>query len=400
MKRVAILSDLVNFDPAYSICRVIADQCKMLSRHGYKPRLLVRQWLRHTHDAAYEAEIVELDHGDDIGDNKVHVTGVSTLDVFRLCKQLRKALAGFDVVLTHDLVFQPNMWIAHLAAKQVAAECTNLRWLHWIHSSGDMRVAEQGGPFVDELRAPFPNSALVAMHDFDAAYKRKLYGHLTEQIVIVPNPIDVTADFHSAALAAIERLSLMAADVIAVYPCRLDRGKRPHLVLEVFAELQRGGWDARVVICDFHSTMGDKAAYRDEMKRYAESKRLPVLFASDLEGSENGAPYSYCLPHKAIMDLLEAADVLVHPSVSECDPLVVPEAAWKRCGLVLSADVGVFGLYAGADLYQFDNPARVAEEIAYQMESNAVLRLHAEMRKTRSLEGTWPRLKAVVEQQW
>src|SRR3989304_9276339 len=56
------------------------------------------------------------------------------------------------------------------------------------------------------------------------------------------------------------------------------------------------------------------------------------------------------------MDLMEYSDVFIHPSRSESDPLTVPEAAWKRCGLVLNFDLPVFRQWDGrALLYKFSS---------------------------------------------
>jgi len=423
VKQVAILTDILNFDPAYSICRVVADQCKMLVRNGYTPRLLVRSGFHHLHDNAYAgAEIVELDHGDSIGNNEVVITETIDLDVFRLQKQMTEALADVQVVLTHDLIYQENLWLAHLVAKRIAHERGDLHWLHWVHSSTKKDVWKKTKQYRKEMQQSFPNSHLVAMHPEEVNRKGTLFGYEWDKIDIIPNPVDFLADFHPAAVQAVEKLDLMRADIVGIYPCRLDRGKQPHVLIEVFAGLQDMGYDARVVIVDLHSTAGDKADYRKQMQTLAEKRKVPVLFTSSLEGEENGAPYNYCIPHKAVMDLMQLADVLVHPSMSECDPLILPEAAWARCGLVLNFDLPVFRQYDGRVLFgkfsssvdvntgmpggtkvEYGNRAQymrgIAAAIAYEMEQNPAHFLHRKARQERSLEGAWHKLEGAIERQ-
>ena len=63
MKRVAILTDFTGFDEGYSLCRVVANQCKMLAARGYRPVLFVRQGFNRMDVGRYKAEIIELDLG-------------------------------------------------------------------------------------------------------------------------------------------------------------------------------------------------------------------------------------------------------------------------------------------------------------------------------------------------
>jgi glycosyltransferase involved in cell wall biosynthesis len=410
MKKVAILTDFVNFDPAYSLCRVVQAQVKMLARSGYKPRLLVRTGFAERDAAYYDgAEIAVIDPGK-TGSNVVEIRAETEGEIENLTVQLMRELDGADVVLTHDLLYQANMWKYHVAARRFAAQNPEIRWLHWVHSATNWGVADQTGKYRSELRGAFLNSKLVAMHREEISRKGAMFGYEQDQIVVVPNAVDFCADFHPAAVEMVRKADLMSADVIALYPCRLDRGKQPHIIAEIFHQLSLMGYDARVVIADFHSVGGDKKTYRKEMKKAHEN----VFFTSDIKGCE------YCTPHKAIMDLFEVADILVHPSMSESDPLILPEAMWKRCGLVLNFDLPVCRQYDGVALMgKFSSAIDVntgmpgetttdygnrraymtgiAAAIAYQMENNPVLALHAKMRKERSLGGAWPKLWAAIE---
>ena len=429
MKRVAILTDFINHDPAYSLCSVVANQTKMLAMDGYPTTVIVRpefeQWVKQqvpvpvgvgatalqTRDNPYgDAEIVAIDPGR-TGSNTVEVGDFSGAEIVELTRQLKAALADIDVCLTHDLVFQPNQWKYHIAARRVARELPSLKWLHWVHSNpANFDVLDQVGEFREEIEPPFPNGQLVVMHVEERQRKAAICGYPLHQTVIIPNPIDFTESYHPAALEAIEKGGLWDADCIAVYPCRLDRGKQPHILVEVFAQLIAMGADAQIVFVDFHSVGGDKAEYREDMKAKARVAGVPVLFTSELDYPEA----NYHIPHKAVMDLLEFGDILIHPSRSESDPLVVPEAAWKRCGLILNYDLPLFHLYEGrALLYKFSSnidvttgmPGQtdtnyddrdgymrhVAGGIAYLMSKESTLYWHAKMRKTRSLQAVWRR---------
>jgi len=398
MKNVAILTDFVGHDPAYSLCGVVANQVKMLVANGYKPKLIVRSdW--NVEEYYPGAEGLSVNPGE-IGSNVVNITEKSREEIESLAGQLRLALDGIDVVLTHDLIYQPNMWKYHVAGRFISTVRPDLKWIHWVHSSTDLGTVSKMGKFRDKCQETFPNSRLVAMHPEEINRKGSLYGYERDQIVIIPNPVDLTEDYHSISKQVVNRMQLHARDVIAVYPARLDRGKQVHMVIEIFEKLRHQGWDAVVVVIDFHSTAGDKAKYREEM---LSGRQDWVFFTSNLpEGS-------YHIPHKAVMDLFEYGDYLVHPSRSESDPLTLPEAMWKRCGLMLNFDLPVFRQYDGRALFgKFSSAIDVhtsmpgdtttsygdrgeymgemASKIAYEMQNNPVLYNHAAVRKDRSLE--------------
>ena len=409
MKTVAILTDFVSHDPAYSLCGVVDNQIKMLARNGYQPRLLVRTGF--SRNGAYrDADIREYDPGE-IGNNIVNVTAKSEGEIDSLVDQFRARLDGVDVILTHDLLYQANMWKQHVAARRFTAS-SDVRWLHWVHSSTDLGTTAKTGRFREELTGKFPKSHLVAMHREEMKRKGGQFGYEIDEIVEIPNPIDVTELFHPVARRMVEVGDLWKADVIAVYPARLDRGKQPEVLVEIFRELVGRGWDARLIIVDFHSTGGDKADYRKELIAFADKPPKVPFFFTSIECSGLDKDYGYHVPHEAVMDLMEYSDVFIHPSRSESDPLTVPEAAWKRCGLVLNFDLPVFRQWDGrALLYKFSSnidtqtgmPGEtetkygdrreymdsVAGGIAYLMQNNFILANHAKIRKERSLEAVW-----------
>jgi glycosyltransferase involved in cell wall biosynthesis len=403
----AILTDFVGHDEGYSLCRIVQTQIKMFAEHGEIPLLFVRGGSGYP-----DARVVVL-HPGQTGDNQVHVTADSAADIERLTNELRAHLVGVETVLTHDLIYQPNMWAMHVAARRIAAERPELHWLHWVHSGTALHVAAQTGAYQAELSGPFPHARLVAFHVEEIERKAALFGYPREQVVVVTNPLDLTGDFHPLAQDIVARTDLLNRDIVTVYPCRLDRGKQPHIIIEIFAALAALGYRVQVIIADFHSSGGDKATYRTELKAQAQAANVPVLFTSDVPGAD------YCVPHRAIMDLLEVADVLIQPSVSETDSLIVAEAAWQGCLLLLNFDLPRMRLYAGqALLGQFSSAidvttglpgetntayrdragymAHLARSIADQLEHNPVLLAHRRTRQERNLITGWRNLQAAM----
>jgi hypothetical protein len=84
-----------------------------------------------------------------------------------------------------------------------------------------------------------------------------------------------------------------------------------------------------MVVCDFHSTGGDKVAYREDLKRTARAWGLTeqeCTFISEWRPDTN-----LHIPREMVMNLKKIADFHMHPSTSETYSLVVQESiAWRN----------------------------------------------------------------------
>lgn len=398
----AILTDFISHDPAYSLCSVVANQVKMLAGQG-DLTVFVRKGFPPT-DASKVygldyGQIVVLDPGE-TGSNVVNVTDQSDAEIQSLYEQLEEHLRSGSVVLTHDLIYQPNMWKYHVAARRFADAYPETRWMHWVHSATDLGVARQMGRFGQEVMGPFPHSWLVAMHEEEIKRKGTMFGFGRERIVVIPNPLDIMEDYHPLTRQLLGP-DAYRLDCLIIYPARLDRGKQVEVIGEIAAVMNNQGWETRVIVLDFHSTAGDKADYRQALKN---THGDYMKFASDF-----GKESSYRVPHRVVMELMDYADVFVHPSRSESDPLTVPEAMWKRNLMVLNFDLPVFRQYDGQALMgkfssnvdiatgepgetktnYSDRPgymANLAQAIMHMLKQNTVLLNHRQVRQTRSLE--------------
>lgn len=395
---IGILTDFISHDPAYSLCGVVLNQLKML--YGQNVTIFVRADPNNFVDAYgdYAESIVELDPGE-TGSNKVTVTDKSEQEIESLVRQMDENFNEIDVMLTHDLIYQANMWKYHVAARRYAIN-SDMKWLHWVHSSTDWNVAGKTKQFRKELKGRMPNSKLIAMHNEEINRKGGLYNYERDQIMVIPNPLDTTEGYHDFSKAILGD-DIWRSDCVIVYPARLDRGKQVEVIGEIVDGMISDGWDVRVIIVDFHSTGGDKVKYRDELKE---------RFGHFMKFTHDVMPdTSYRVPHKVVMDLFDYADVFIHPSRSESDPLTVPEAMWKRNLLVLNRDLPIFRQYDGRALFgQFSSNidvltgmsgstetsyddrktymAEIGRAIAYMMQQDMTMINHRLVRQTRSLE--------------
>lgn len=394
--KTAILTDFVSHDPAYSLCNVAWNQLRILAaRYKDPPRLIAREGYKPPYKVP-GVDVLYLDPGE-LGQNVVEVKPSSEAEIKSLYQQMATALKDIDIVLTHDLIFQANQWKYHVAARRLANERPDMQWLHFVHSATAWDVAGKTKKYQRELQGVFPNSTLAVFHSEEFNRKASMYGYEQDQTVIIPNPIDLTAHYHPLARLAVSTWQLWRADVILIFPARLDRGKQVDVGCEVTGLMRAQGYDARFIVVDFHSTGGDKATYRDEMRDEG------VHFTSDLAGGE------YHIPHDAVMQLFEYADFLVHPSRSESDPLTLPEAMWQRCGMVLNFDLPLFRLHEGSAIMgkfgsnidvttgmpgdtnteygsRTDYMRHIGEAIMYWVLYNPILANHVKVRQQRSLE--------------
>lgn len=405
---VGILTDFISHDPAYSLCSVVKHQVTMLHSLGYEVTVFVRPGF--IDDGEYgRAEIMALDPGHT--DNVVELRQDTERDIASLAKQMRTAFAHLSVILTHDLIYQPALWKYHVAARRAAQDLPDLRWLHWVHSTTPLDFAKELGVFASEIHGRFPHSRVVAFHKEEVYRKAASYGYEIDQAVVIPNAMDFTADFHPVAQQVTAELH--DRDCVAIYPARLDRGKQPHFLIEIMARLVRlGRYRAHIIFVDFHSTAGDKAEYREEMRLQAERMGVSVTFTSDCHGPS--------IPHKAVMDMIEYSDFLIHPSKSEADGLIVYEAMWKRAALLLNYDLPNFRQHDGSAVFgkfssnidvhtgmpgstETDYPnyelymRQLAGTMLYHLQNNMVLANHIKVRQERSLTAVGRHLLAAIE---
>lgn len=343
-KKVAIFTTFTSADPAYSLNRVVEDQIKMLLRGGYEVKVLVAQGFQAV--GVYKhVELVEIPNVP--CHNELRKDETFDEDVQSLSDALKTALLDVEVVLTHDIVYQPACLKHNFAARKFAQDNPSVRWLHWIHSAtAPYRLQALTGMFTDAyldlVRKEFPNSYYIFFNDYSKPRIAENFGISEDKVKTVHHPIDLCGFFSTDPLATrfIEDKQLYLADAVCIYPCRLDRGKQVEYVIKTMAMLKDFGLSVRVVVMDFHSTAGDKVKYRDELKSTGIDWGLNSRELSFT--SEYDPAWMVQAPSKVVRDLQMFANVFIMPSVSESYSLVTQEAAALGKVLVLNFDFPPF----------------------------------------------------------
>jgi glycosyltransferase involved in cell wall biosynthesis len=408
MKKIAMLTSFCSYLQSYSLCAIAKVQLKMFKRYGYPVRFIYRGgggWESMVDEIVQIPDYIVDNNGDYSGMEKR--SGKSLTEMVQdTLTSLETLLAGIDIVITHDLPYQPSNIIQDMAASLYSEKHPEVKWLHWIHSAtspkqlGKTQMMKYNNAFIC-----YPNA-------WDVPRVARNFNVEESQVKVVPHPMDYEEffKFHPLTVKLIEEKDLLSADAICIYPLRMDRGKQPEVVIEIFQQLKKYCKKSiRVVIIDFQSTGGDKVTFRKELMKKAVAYgwgENDLTFMSQFDSS-----CQVQTPVEVVRDLFLVSNVYIHPSKSETYSLTTQEA--RACGniLVLNADfppmMSIYGEgplykkfssnvdalnntadgetttnYSNRDLYMRD----VACSIAYHLQYQDVVRMKTETRQNKNID--------------
>lgn len=345
-KKVTIFTTFADISEAYSLNRVVQDQLKMFLDNDYSPSVIVAESFEPT--GIYADPRVNIKKIPLVPvHNEVKKDETFDEDVNKLVSGLEEVLKDSDVVITHDVIYQNAALKHNFAARRIAEKYPQLRWLHWIHSATSPVTLSNLKPyFQDEylnlVSKPFPNSFYVFFNDYSVPRVAKNFGVSEDVVRVVHHPSDLTEVYglSSDVASLCKEKDVFSADVICVYPVRLDRGKQVQYVIKTIACLKSIGLKVKVIIVDFHSTGGDKVTYRDELKAMAIDWGLN---SEDIIWTSEFLPAWHAeIPHMDVMALMRLANVFIMPSVSESYSLITQEAGLNKVVAVLNFDFPPF----------------------------------------------------------
>lgn len=411
-KKVAILTTFSSYSEAYSLNRVVMDQINMLIDHGYQPVVIVGSTFSPV--KAYARDGVELRRIPDVPVSNEVVKDVTfDQDILALEKAIEEALVGVDVVLTHDIIYQPAALKHNLACRRLAKR-NELLWLHWIHSAtSPVQLSETRKEFNDEyiklIKEPFPNSFYVYFNDYSKHRIAQNFGVEIDKVKTVHHPTDIydLYKFEPKSIDFASKHNLLQADVVCVYPIRLDRGKQVEKIAWILGMMKKNFQrTVRFLIFDFHSTGEEKIAYKMDIKKEAEKAGLTdqeILFAS-----EQYPEWRVEVDHKIISDMFRLSNVFVMASSSESYSLITQEAGLMGVAMMINFDfppfIDIFGYspYWGKFssnlnmLYGEDGDTStnvtdfegfytaLAGKLIYELDNNRALLLRDNLRKFRN----------------
>ncbi len=259
-----------------------------------------------------------------------------------------------DVVITHDMIYQPAELLLNFAARRWAKEHRGVTWLNWVHSFSPSAVWTNRDPRLQELQIHMPRSFTVYPNHWAVERVARAFNCEVTDVAVVPHPTDVCGylGFQDITTQFVYDKQLLDYDFILVYPVRLDRGKQVEHVINAAKGLWGIGRSAVVIVVDFHSTGGDKVTYREWLKGQSGDIEDHVHFTSEYDES-----LEMRCPREMVRDLMLLSNVFVMPSRSETYSLIAQEAALCGAFLILNWDfqpfLSIYGEHAA--YYKFSS---------------------------------------------
>lgn len=333
----------------------------MLTRAGYSPVLIVSDGWEPPEGTIYaEVETKYLSHV--TYQEPPVINDMFREDVNLLTQQLDEIIPDGAVVLTHDLIFLPDYTKHNLAARKLAEQKPNIRWINWVHSAtGPNTLIQERDMYGEEykrlLLEKFPNSIIAYPNAQDIPRVARNFSYEEYEVVEVPHATDPTEGVHPLVKRLYDELKLGDKEVLMIYPIRFDRGKAPDMNVRVIAALESIGVSSHLIFCDFQSTGGDKVVYKEECKKLAEElgMRKNITFLSEFDDLAQLE-----VSHDIILDLFTLSNIFCLPSRSETYSLIAQEAMLKGNLCILNHDFPAFRqIYGKNALYRQFNGAEV-----------------------------------------
>ncbi len=370
MKKVAVLTTLMDLPASYGLVPVILSQLKMLVAAGYTPGLFVVKGFEKHVDAKRVPEGVELkpfvpfmhlfDYGTGTKRQKHHVDGKGAYggkgkppktnfdkQVNLIVSKLDEELAKYDVVITHDLVFQ-TWFVPHNAAiRKIAENHPEIRWIHWLHSGPSAKP--KGLKYPHTLRhSGMPNAVWVSPNNTMAPKFAEMYDVPLKRIKTVYHVFDPVRffDMHKQSVELIEKHDLYTPDVLCVWATRIDHpeGKGMFKAMRLLGALNKR-CDAKMLFLNSWSNSPKMKANLQRIRDEAIKHGVPrenLVFSSEMgESWERGVPW------KVVRDMMWIANVFIFPTQTETFSFAMLEAGVTKNLLVLNEDLGVMTELAG-----------------------------------------------------
>lgn len=315
--KVAILTNFYEVDSGYSLIAVVETQIKMLLNHGYDPMVIVHKDFK-SGKPLWQPSQIDL--------------RPSSLD------EIKSHLDEAEVCITHDaILLYPDY------EKIVRSYQGNIKWLHYIHSCPNPNKADPPPGYII-----YPNAS-------DKARVVQAYRMQGQEHRVIPSRSSHSIDplsiwnYDPLTRSIIEKFNLLGADISAVYPVRLDRGKQPEKIIRLLSGVQRAGYTTRLLIIDWQSAGNKFQRYINELSELAAGLNVDLAFTSRLDDRCNQG-----VPRHIVTELMDLSNIYIHPSKIETYSLVVHEAILRGKLVCLNHDLPAMKELYGESAIYFD----------------------------------------------
>jgi len=353
MKNIAVLTTFMDFPSSYGLVPVVINQLRMLVKHKYNPTFICQNHFNmkdrnKVPEGAKFENIIPFYHLFDYQPGtKKHP------DFDKQVKSIEEALESmltkFDVVITHDILFQTWFLVHNKAIRNIAKKHPNIRWLHWLHSGPAPRP--DNIPYPHTLRfTGMNNSLFISPNNSMKPGFAYMYNVPIQQIRTVYHVFDVTKffDMHPLSQHLIKKYKLLDSEILCTWATRIDhpQAKGLHKAIQLIAQMNKIK-PAKMLFLNSWSDSPRAKATIANMRKTAEQWSLPqenLIFSS-----EEDVQWEKGVPQKVVRDMLLIANIFILPSQSETFSVSMVEAAACKNLCILNEDLNVLKEIGGND---------------------------------------------------
>jgi glycosyltransferase involved in cell wall biosynthesis len=382
MAKIAILTNMMEFSPVYSLTGIVKDQARMLSQYGHEVHLFVNEKYHGEsfsddiilHKKIPFAHLTDYTSRNDISeDHKAVITRTSAMYL--------EELKDMNYVFTHDFILTGWFSLYGLAVMKISRIMPQIRWFHWVHSvPSAMRDWWKIKEYGSNHRIIFPNKT-------DQIKVAEQFSGTIENVRVIPHIKDLRSwwEFHEDTCEFIKDYpKVMNSKIVQIYPASSDRlsAKNVDTVILIFSWLKKMGQSVCLVIANQWDTQHHYKDKIDNCKKLAEKNGLIVNRGDENElifTSEWKKKTQIGIPSRMLRELMLCQNLFVFPTREESFGLVGPEAALSSaCLMVLNKSLkmmqeihGYSGIYF--DFGSFDHTFQPKDEFLYLKDVSSII---------------------------
>lgn len=335
MKKIAILTNFLEFNPGYSLTGIVQDQCRMLVSYGHEVTIFVSEKYidddpgRHFFKKL-GVKIYPAIPQPDLIDYKIEnaMTTEHKQQARLITDVLFRFLTDYDIVFTHDWIFTgwnlPYAYALMEVGTRLRTAGKKVRFLHWIHS-----IPMSGFDWWD-LRRYGPGHKIVYPNKTDRLRVASGYRCRVADVKVIPHIKDLRSymDFDPETCRMIERFpALLQADIVQVYPVGSDRLKAKKLrdVIVLFSRFKKMGFSVCLCVCNSWATGREPMQNLEHFERVA--MRNGLTKSEFFFTSRQDSKFTTGVPLRMVRELFMCSNVMIYPTQEESFGLIGLEAA-------------------------------------------------------------------------